>query len=567
MASESQAKEPVVSKSEQAPHKIPRRPIALYHETVPASDLRNPRTTSEIVGRTNNLNESLDLDDIVRRTDNMSIENQSRTRTESVSSMAETAYTTEETGRVLDDSNSDSDSDDDDFFEEKIAFTMMRAQQYIDKCEWGKAEHFVLQVIKNFNIHRKKSQIAGQDGKIGGMTKTEWVLKLIEIRARLSKWNDAVATMKTLKDSNPRVETRIESEMAHWQAFLYFHLDDIENARRCCKKAIKLRRKEPPDSGTLYISVELMVRIVKDIGDEVEVEFYESLVEKLHEKAKPALENQKVPFKMMVREKEKARLLEDIGLKDLQPLSTGPVKPPTTTILAEAIRNLIKSNNMVLANIIFTDLGFYSFDCSETDVPCSPLHYAISHKNVDMVSFLLNLGANIMAMANTIKGVLHTAIDAGSTELIHLLVERGYPADGIDFQINNYLPPLHYACIIDKSPKVVLVKALIDAGANLEKPCLTPGVSLDRQLAITIAITQKNVALLRVLLDAGANPDIFRNGAAPLHHAVVANDELIVALLLERGAKRDVRNGGGATPKEMAQGGYGVNNKAIAKML
>ena len=72
--------------------------------------------------------------------------------------------------------------------------------------------------------------------------------------------------------------------------------------------------------------------------------------------------------------------------------------------------------------------------------------------------------------------------------------------------------------------------------------------------ALHVAIFQPNLAMVRLLLENGFDPNAraTRNGYTPLHNAVAANNADAARLLLQFGADRNIRNLDRLTPYQMA---------------
>jgi hypothetical protein len=72
--------------------------------------------------------------------------------------------------------------------------------------------------------------------------------------------------------------------------------------------------------------------------------------------------------------------------------------------------------------------------------------------------------------------------------------------------------------------------------------------------ALKVAVVRSDVALVRDLLAAGADPNVQgEDNYTPLHHAVVAGEADIVSLLLAHGASSSLRDFEGHTAVELAQ--------------
>jgi ankyrin repeat protein len=102
------------------------------------------------------------------------------------------------------------------------------------------------------------------------------------------------------------------------------------------------------------------------------------------------------------------------------------------------------------------------------------------------------------------------------------------------------------------------VHALLARGARLTLPVaaalgrtddaqlLLPAASSDaRHLALTLSALFGHVEIVRHLLDAGADPNRYNSGhshSTPLHEAAGAGHEAVVRLLVERGARLDLKD-------------------------
>jgi ankyrin repeat protein len=71
--------------------------------------------------------------------------------------------------------------------------------------------------------------------------------------------------------------------------------------------------------------------------------------------------------------------------------------------------------------------------------------------------------------------------------------------------------------------------------------------SRDRHLALALSAQFGHVEIVRLMLDSGENPDRYNPPGAhshstPLHQAAYAGHEAVVRLLVERGARLDVKD-------------------------
>ena len=73
--------------------------------------------------------------------------------------------------------------------------------------------------------------------------------------------------------------------------------------------------------------------------------------------------------------------------------------------------------------------------------------------------------------------------------------------------------------------------------------------------ALHVAIFQKNVTIVKLLLDYGFDPNAIAasNGNTPLHNAVAANNLAAARLLIQYGANKNIKALNGQTPLDMAR--------------
>jgi ankyrin repeat protein len=104
------------------------------------------------------------------------------------------------------------------------------------------------------------------------------------------------------------------------------------------------------------------------------------------------------------------------------------------------------------------------------------------------------------------------------------------------------------------------VNALIKRGARIDLPVAAalgrveeaPGLLLDancedRHLALSLAATFGQVEIVRLLLDAGEDPNRYNpvgghSHTTPLHQAAGAGHDQVVRLLVEHGARLDIKD-------------------------
>ncbi len=175
----------------------------------------------------------------------------------------------------------------------------------------------------------------------------------------------------------------------------------------------------------------------------------------------------------------------------------------------------------------------------------SSSHPAAAGVQVPLVELLLDFGAAIEGRG-TRKwgGPLFTALAFGMTDAANALARRGARID------------LPTAAGLGRAGDVARLLPSADAGA--------------RHRALALAAQHGQTGGVRLLLDAGEdpnryNPEAMHAHSTPLHQAVLGGHEAVIRLLVERGARLDIRDTiWHGTPLGWAQHGGG---KAQAQMV
>jgi ankyrin repeat protein len=217
----------------------------------------------------------------------------------------------------------------------------------------------------------------------------------------------------------------------------------------------------------------------------------------------------------------------------------------------------------------------------------TPLHVAVAECQADAVRVLVDAGADLTVRTEHHRSPLHVALES-CPDLVPLLVELGAVVDA---------PSAAYLDDIER------LTALLDDGADLDDPAsgldllswaafggaqgtaellLERGANADGG-ALHAAATRTRLALVRLLLDAGADVDRRdpRTGRAPLHAAVTAGHggdaPEIVRVLLAAGADVNATTNDGATALDISHvaaarhrrndAGRAAANDALAELL
>jgi ankyrin repeat protein len=181
----------------------------------------------------------------------------------------------------------------------------------------------------------------------------------------------------------------------------------------------------------------------------------------------------------------------------------------------------------------------------------TPLALAVLRNDELSVKLLLEKGVSsnslrVIGSTRDLKGKIHTAINAGNENVVRLLLVMG-----VDIEERREsgwrMTPLLNACHFGKSE---IAKILVALGADV-KACDEQGSTV-----LHLAVWRDNASLLTFFLDNGALEVIDatnNDGDTPLHRAAYFDSGLPLAqILVERGARLNIKNKAGRTPYENA---------------
>ena len=188
----------------------------------------------------------------------------------------------------------------------------------------------------------------------------------------------------------------------------------------------------------------------------------------------------------------------------------------------------------------------YGVECTTMTMLVSSSHPAEAGLQAPLVEVLLDFGAAIEGRGTRKWGTpLFTALAFGMSDAARVLARRGARID---------LPAAAGLGLTEDA-----VRLLSSANA------------LARHRALTLAAQHGHTEIVRLLLDAGEdpnryNPEGMHGHSTPLHQAVLGGHEAVVRLLVERGAQLDIRDtvwqgtplgwalhGGGKAQAQMAE--------------
>lgn len=223
----------------------------------------------------------------------------------------------------------------------------------------------------------------------------------------------------------------------------------------------------------------------------------------------------------------------------------------------------------------------------------TPLLYAANKRYIDIVKLLVDNGANIEAKDWGKRTSLHLAADWGQIEIVKLLLDNGADIDAKD---EDERTALHLTADSAEYGGIDIARLLLDNGARINAR------DWDGMTALSLAVDNRNVDVVWLLVENGANPEeatdwrkrpilhwaaergysdlvklLLEKGAdinatdtaavTALHLAIKCSNFEIINLLLDRGANIEMKEIGGATPLAMAidNGLAGVLDLLLAK--
>ncbi|MBE3099232.1 MAG: ankyrin repeat domain-containing protein [Planctomycetes bacterium] len=153
----------------------------------------------------------------------------------------------------------------------------------------------------------------------------------------------------------------------------------------------------------------------------------------------------------------------------------------------------------------------------------SPLTWAAVHNHPEVLTWLIDHGADINYHNNYEGSVLSVAAWEGHIDIAGILLDRGANIE-LGAGEDAYGTPLHRACW---QGNLELVRLLLDRGAQINSE------NNGHETPLCFAVGEGRIDVVRYLLDRGADP----NKGGPVAGAALENRIEIAQLLLGRGAE------------------------------
>ncbi|EPS42222.1 hypothetical protein H072_3885 [Dactylellina haptotyla CBS 200.50] len=401
--------------------------------------------------------------------------------------------------------------------------------------------------------------------------KIHWIYRLMQVQHNQENFKDALGTIQSFETELKGGGSAFANvKFENWQALFYYRLGDLGVAKRSCKKAFKYGREDTTYPDSRRKTIELMIHIVKDQGDQLELEFYREMLAANNESASriqtvepseetrtespqnrqpdtrsssagaPSVATQTlrhVPQNHSSSEKE--RWLAFWGLTLLHDGSISGTDVQIDAVVEHALSKV----SLDLASILFADKRILNWGTGiERDYPkrVPPLFWAVSADSPSRVRFLLDRGADKHYTDKNGGSILCLALTrTQGTSVLNLLLNNGCPPDGTT-ELNTYNgPPLHYICVrhwLDPDQEKISALLLAGADPNLGAPVAGNTALMyltkARQNSKNILTDEKYWIILKLLVGAGANVNaVDANGNSALHYAYNLQDNFTITAL------------------------------------
>ena len=149
------------------------------------------------------------------------------------------------------------------------------------------------------------------------------------------------------------------------------------------------------------------------------------------------------------------------------------------------------------------------------------IHQAVQDKNIKKIRKFAVLGMSPNVINRDGDTPLHLAIRNSSTTVVEELLSLGADMDALSRTcMGEQLSALQLAVLYNQ---IEVVKLLVSAGADKDDPS-----------ALHTAIIEDNIEMVELLMSLGCDIDSRGpNGISPISHAVLQQDPLMVAVLLQ----------------------------------
>jgi ankyrin repeat protein len=168
----------------------------------------------------------------------------------------------------------------------------------------------------------------------------------------------------------------------------------------------------------------------------------------------------------------------------------------------------------------------------------SILMNALYHRRPEIAERVLDAG---------IDPDVHEAAALGNVERVRTWLDSS--GDLIEHRAADGFTPLHLAAYFSHPP---VVRLLIERGAGVDAEADNPS----RVRPVHSAVAARSAEIVRILLEAGADPNVQQHGGwTALHAAAQHGDGALVRILLDHGADAGLQSDDGRTAADFARAG------------
>ena|GEM_PF-4287420 len=182
----------------------------------------------------------------------------------------------------------------------------------------------------------------------------------------------------------------------------------------------------------------------------------------------------------------------------------------------------------------------------------------------------LTLAAGATCLPGCVPRTIVGAARVGDLATVKELVMKGKDPNGTDWHFGELFPDKSALMYAAKQGDLGMAKFLLENGVDVNEQTNNGGVT-----ALFFAVTARNVEMMELLIENGANIELGRMlDSKPLIHSVKKNNPELVKYLLEKGADPSVKDGWGVSPlmlvscSETDESSYDLeNNLEIIRLL